>query len=132
MVRIFTPAVAYFAVVFAAGFVLGTVRVLLLQWHTTLGTAFAFAELPAMLGISWRACGWMLAAFAVSDQVTPRALIGLIAFALLMAAEAALAVLAFGRTLTEHIESYRQPMEAAGLVAQIAFAAFPVIRRRTR
>jgi hypothetical protein len=132
MVRILTPSVAYFAIVFAAGFVLGTIRVLLLQWHTGLGTAFAFVELPAMLWISWRACGWMLATFAVSDCVAPRALIGLIAFALLMAAETVLAVLAFGRTLTDHIESYRQPMVAAGLVAQMAFAAFPVIRRRTR
>jgi hypothetical protein len=129
MLPIARPALAYFALVFAAGFMLGTCRVLLLQWQPAIGTAFSFAEIPAMLWISWRACGWMLGAFDISERIAERMLIGLVAFTLLMAAEASLAVIAFDRTLTEHIESYRQPMVAAGLVAQIAFATFPVIQR---
>lgn len=59
-----TPAikagVAYFAIVFALGFV----RTLVLVKH--LGeTASVLLELPFMLGASWLACGWALDRFAV-------------------------------------------------------------------
>ena len=55
---------AYFAVVFAAGFVLGTLRVLVVAPH--LGEiAAVVAELPIMLAVSWIICGWLLGRVAL-------------------------------------------------------------------
>ena len=58
MGRVLKAATAYFALVFAAGFVLGTLRTLWLA--PALGPMLAVAaELPVMLGVSWLACGRM-------------------------------------------------------------------------
>ena len=76
---------AYFAVVFAAGFVLGTVRVLLLIPRLGALTS-VLLELPLMLAISWMACGWALRRFRVPPRIPPRLTMGATAFALLMLA----------------------------------------------
>ena len=90
-------AAGYFLAVFASGFGLGTVRVLLIA--PRLGEIAAVSiELPLLLSISWLACGWSLRRFGVSGGWERRAVVGALAFALLMAAEFGLAVLAFGRT----------------------------------
>lgn len=58
--RILVPAAAYVAIVFAVGFALGTVRVMLLA--PRIGEVAAVAcELPLMLAAPWLAAGWVLA-----------------------------------------------------------------------
>jgi hypothetical protein len=119
---------AYFAVAFAAGFALGTLRVLVVA--PRLGEAAAvLLELPVMLAISWAACGWVLDRFAVPPGGLHRLATGAFAFALLMLAELAVAVIAFGRSPAEHLAAYRSAGAALGLAAQLAFAAFPLVRR---
>ena len=62
---------AYFALVFAAGFALGVVRVLVLA--PRLGALSAVAlELPLILTVSWIACGWVLKRFSVPPRAGPR------------------------------------------------------------
>lgn len=118
---------AYFASVFAVGFVLGAVRVLLLSPH--LGeTASVALELPIILGVSWLVCGRLLGWLAVPDRAPARLAMGASAFALLMAAELLVAVLAFGRSVDEHLAAYQTVAAALGLAAQLVFAAFPLIR----
>ncbi len=118
----------YFAIVFAIGFVLGTVRVLMLA--PSLGEGLAtLIELPAMLAASWFVCGWCVRRFAVPREPAARATMGAVAFGVLMAVEAALSVLAFGRTPGEHLARYAELGPALGLAAQLVFAAFPLLRR---
>ncbi len=121
--------VAYFALVFMAGAGFGTVRTLLLE--PRLGPLPAtLAELPLMLGVSWLGCGWVLRRLDVSADLRNRLLMGGIAFTLLMAAELSLTVLAVGGSVADHFQAYRDPARLVGLVGQLLFAAFPLVRAR--
>ena len=129
MQRAVIAAFAYFTLTFAAGFALGTLRTLLLA--PRLGEMLAvIIEVPIMLTIAWWACGWDLRRFRVSHGTADRALMGLVAFALLMMAEAAVAIFLFGRTLAQHIVTFAEPAAEVGLAAQLVYAAFPLFRRR--
>jgi hypothetical protein len=117
----------YFAIVFAAGFVLGMLRVLIVI--PRIGElAAVLAELPVMLAISWLACGWLVKRFAVPARMPDRLAMGAIAFALLMAAELALSVYVFHRSPAAYVASYLSAPGAIGLAGQIAFALFPLLR----
>jgi len=125
--RILAAGLVYFATVFALGFALGTLRVMVLIPGFGESAAVAL-ELPVMLAASWLLCRWCLRGFAVPPRLDDRALMGAVAFGLLMLAELALGMLLFGRTLGEHLATYRTFAGAAGLAAQLLFAAFPVLQ----
>lgn len=117
---------AYFTIVFMAGFVLGTVRVLLLV--PNLGETWAtLAELPFMLGISWVVCGNVIAWFSVPRTTMHRLTMGGIAFALLMVAEVALSTMVFGRPIEELMAGMGTTAEMLGLAGQVVFGLMPLI-----
>jgi len=121
-------AVAYWAVVFTLGFVLGTVRVLWLAPQVGLMPATAL-ELPVMLAASWLASGWLVRRFGLAGAREALAA-GLAAFALLMVAECALAVTMMGQTPAQWLAGLRQPHALLGLAGQIVFALMPWWRMR--
>jgi len=125
--RILLTGTAYVAAVFAAGFVLGVLRTLVLA--PRLGElAAVLTELPLILTIAWLVCTRILRHWPLS---APAAVgMGAIAFLLLMGAEAALSMLLAGRTLAEHLALYTQWAHRAGLVGQLMFALFPAIQTR--
>lgn len=132
MRTIFKAGVAYFAGVFLAGFGLGFLRVFVVV--PRIGALRAVAlELPFMLAVSWIVCGWALRRFAPAAEPGARAAIGLIAFALLMLAEALLAIAA-GGTLASFLASLATPEGALGLSGQAIFALMPLMRggKKTR
>ena len=119
----------YVALVFAAGFVMGVVRVLVLA--PALGeTGAVAAEVPVMLAISWAAAGFAVRRFAVPPRAAPRLAMGGLAFAVLMALEAALSLWLFGRTLAEHLSVYAGLPARIGLAGQVVFALIPALRAR--
>jgi hypothetical protein len=122
-VRLARAGIAYWAVVFALGFVLGTIRVLWLAPLVGLIPA-TLMELPAMLGASWLASGWVVRRFAIASAGEALAAGGL-AFALLMAAECALGVAMMGMTPAQWLGEFRQPHALLGLAGQGAFALMP-------
>ena len=89
--------ILYFAIVFAAGFLLGTLRLFILLPLTGEFAAVAL-ELPVMLIISWLACRRLVARFSVPAMVSQRLAMGVLAFCLLMLAEVGLSVLEFNRS----------------------------------
>ncbi len=120
---------AYFAIVFAAGFVLGTLRTLFLA--PRLGELFAVVlELPVMLAVSWVACGWVLVRFTVPSDTGPRLGMGGVAFGLLMLAELALSVGVFGRSVSEYADALATPHGLIGLGGQVIFGLLPWVRAR--
>lgn len=127
MRRAILAGAAYFLVMFACGFVLGTARVLVVtpllgEWGATL------VELPVMLTISWVICGWLVRRLSVAARITPRVAMGAVAFILLMIAEVLLGTSLFDRTLTEQVQAMSAGAGLAGLLSQIAFAVFPLVQ----
>jgi hypothetical protein len=126
MFRILDEAARYVAAVFAAGFVLGTVRTLWIA--PALGPTAAVAlEAPAMLAVSWLAWRWVRRADPAPQTLADRVAVGALAFAVLMLAETVLAVTLFHRTLAEHLASFATLAGAIGLAAQLGFAAIPAV-----
>ena len=125
--------VAYAVTVFAIGFVLGTVRVLLLVPHV--GSTIAVSvESPIILIASWYVSRIWMARLAVGVEIRPCILVGAVAFVTLMILEVALSVSVFHRSMGEYLADLRSPAGAIGFAAQICFASFPllnaVVRRR--
>ncbi len=120
--------IAYFAIAFAAGFVLGTARVLLLA--PNIGeTAAVLAELPVMLGIAWAAASLLIARYGVAPDLASRATMGTVGFVLLMLAEILLGCLAFGRSLTDQVAALRTLAGILGLSGQVVFGLVPLFAR---
>lgn len=119
-------AIIYFALVFTAGFVVGTIRVLLIAplWGEL---PAVLLESPLMLFVSWLACGSAIRMFDLHGRWAGLAM-GAVAFTLLMIAELALSLLAFGRSPAEYLRTYGTPAGAVGLTSQIAFGLIPVLR----
>ena len=128
MVAAIKAGATYFAIVFAAGFALGTIRVLLIApiVGRTIGVLI---ETPIILGISWIACQRCVERFQIPDRLLSRMLMGVAAFALLMIAEALLAVIGFGQTFVAYVTSLGTSPGAIGLAAQIAFGVIPMVQR---
>jgi hypothetical protein len=122
-------AIAYWGIVFALGFVLGAVRVTWLAPLVGLLAATAI-ELPLILGGSWLAAGWLIGRFGIA-RLTDALAMGALAFALLMAAECALAGALAGQTPVQWLADFRQPHALLGLAGQVVFALMPwLITRR--
>jgi hypothetical protein len=121
---VFAAAGVYWVIVFALGFVLGTLRVIVLA--PKLGELTAtLVELPIMLGASWFICAWVVRRWAVSAKPWPRLVMGTTAFGLLIAAEILLGVVGFGRTAGDQIAEMSRGAGLLGVVGQLGFAAFP-------
>ncbi len=129
MQTVLRAAFAYFWTVFTVGFVLGTVRVLAVAPY--LGTTLAvMIESPLMLIVSWFACRWIIGRFSVLHLTSHRLAMGGLAFCLLLIAEFGVSRFGFGRSLAEHVATYRTASAAFGLLAQLAFALFPILQAR--
>jgi hypothetical protein len=118
--------IGYFAIVFAAGFVLGAVRTLVLAPRIgALGAVLT--ELPLMLIVARMACLWLVARFDVGSFWTECLLMGVVAFVLLMLAELVLSLAVFGGTVAGFVAELGTPEGAIGLAGQVAFAAMPLL-----
>jgi hypothetical protein len=123
--------VVYFALVFALGFLLGTVRTLFVRDAPDAGRLLGvLIELPIMLIASWFLSRYVIRRLAVASTVAARAVMGGLAFGLLLLAELLVGTLLFDRTPGEHFALYRDASYALGLAAQIAFALMPLAQMR--
>lgn len=121
--RLIAPAFAYALAVFVAGFALGALRVLWLG--PAVGELVAVAlELPVMLAVSWVAAGAVLRRWPVERRLA----MGGLAFAVLMACEAGLA-LALGETPGGFALHLATAPGLLGLAGQVGFAVIPRVRR---
>ena len=118
-------AAAYAALIFAAGFVLGSLRVLVLA--PRLGEVVAvLVEVPVMLALSWLVARWAVARFAVPPEAAARLAMGALAFALLLAAEMALGLWGFGRSVAEVAAGMTSAGGLIGLAGQVGFGLMPL------
>ncbi|TDK42344.1 hypothetical protein [Antarcticimicrobium luteum] len=117
----------YFLVLFACGFVLGTLRTLVLMPAFGPVTAVAL-ELPVMLVLSWVVAGRLTRGRAALAGARPRLTMGASALALLLAAECLLAVTLFGQSPAGWLAAMATPHGALGLAGQLAFGLIPWLR----
>ena len=127
MASAFKAGTLYFVIVFIVGFVLGTLRVLVVI--PTIGELAAVAlELPVILMVSWFACRKLVMRFSVPPKVGLRVAMGAFAFGFLMLAEFALSILLFGRSGSAYFATLQTPPGLLGLAGQMAFALLPTIQ----
>lgn len=122
-------AISYFVIVFAAGFILGTIRTLMIA--PVAGELAAVAmELPLMIAVSWWACGAVVKRLKPASEAPSRIAMGLIALALLLLAEAAVSLGLQGLTLTQHLALYATGPVQLGFLGKALFALFPLLKMK--
>ena len=128
--RSIKAGLAYFALVFGAGFVLGALRVSFLV--PRLGERVAeLSEMPVMFAVVFLAAGFVVGRFAVPPSTSARLGTGLLALALLLAAELLLAVVLRDRSLADYVAS-RDPVSGSVYLAMLVlFALMPLFVGRT-
>lgn len=130
-VAIARAGAAYWAIVFALGFLLGTVRVLWLE--PAIGTLPAvLAEMPVMLVASWLSARWLLERFAIVRARAALAM-GVLAFAMLMGSEVLFAIVLPGNSPQQWMAGMATTAGLMGLCGQVLFGLLPwLIRSRPR
>ena len=124
--RLIKAGVSYFALVFAAGFVLGVVRKLLVE--PLIGARAAeVAEVPLMVGLSMLAAWFVVRRYCRGWRRGRRLVVGAIALVLLVASEAALVGLVRGQTLERYLASRDALAFDVYLVGLVLFALMPAL-----
>ena len=113
----------YFALVFGAGFVLGTIRTL---WVTPrLGTRMAeLMEMPLMLVITIVATRWIVSRLAVRSMLSARLGMACIALGLLLIAEFGLVLWLRGLSVREYLAT-RDPV--SGTIYYMLLGMFAIM-----
>lgn len=120
----------YFAGVFALGFLLGGVRMMLLE--PTVGEFLAvLIESPVILALSWLLCRRAVTLLNVAPTVPARLLMGVVALAVLLVAESVLAMVLFGESPRLFFASLMSPAGLLGLAEQIVYGLFPLLQLRS-
>jgi hypothetical protein len=120
---------AYFLALFALGFVLGTIRVMLVA--PRLGElAATLAEVPVMLTAAFFICRWVIRRWQVPPSMPIRWIMALWFLVLLQLSEILLGTTLFGRTAVEQWAALVTPAGILGLSAQIIAALFAVFIRK--
>jgi len=115
----------YFGVLFALGFALGTIRVIVVAPRVG-ELAATMAEVPAMLLASWLACRRIVRRWSMPYRLSSRAVMCAWFLGLLLAAELLLGLTLFGRTAAEQWAALTSPAGLLGLASQIAAALLPL------
>jgi hypothetical protein len=119
----------YFALVFSAGFVLGTIRTLWVVPRVGTRTAELIEE-PIMLGISIAAARWTVLRLRLPPTPSRRLAMGCIALVLLLSAEFTLVLSLRGLTIREYLAT-RDPVAATVYYLMLlVFAILPLLVAR--
>jgi len=125
MKRALIAATVYFLALFSLGFVLGTIRVMVVA--PRLGDLPATAaEVPIMLAASLFASRWAVRRWQVSSATHARLAMTVWFLGLLLAFETLLGLALFGRTLAQQVAAFAAPAGLLGLAAQVIAAGMPL------
>ena len=110
---------------FAFGFVLGTIRVLFVVPHIG-ELAATIAEVPVMLTAAYYTCRWAIRRWQVPSTTAIRLAMVPWFLALLFVFEALLGATLFGRSVAEQWTALGSPAGLVGISAQIIAAILPL------
>lgn len=121
---------AYFALVFGAGFVLGALRVSFLV--PRMGERISeLSEMPLMFVVTVTAARFVTRRYAVPFSIAVRLGTGLLALGLLLAAELLLAVVLQDRSLADYVASSDPISGSVYLAMLVLFAVMPAFIGQT-
>ena len=120
----------YFALVFSAGFALGTLRVLLVVPRLGARTA-ELIEAPFMLAVTFLAARWTVRRLALPPAWARRLAVGGIALGLLLAAEFTLVLGLRGMTMREYFAALDPVSGTAYYLLLGVYAVMPLLVART-
>lgn len=120
---------AYGAMIFGAGFVLGTIRSLWLADAVGI-TIATLIELPIILAFAWWTCGKILARMSASPSVGQRAKVGALGLLVLLLLEMFIVLPLRGEGIVHFFEDFLVPERLIGFSGQLVFAALPSLRRQ--
>jgi hypothetical protein len=123
--------VLYFALVFAAGFALGTIRTVWIAQRLGVRTA-ELVEQPIMVGISILAARWVVRRLGIPPLWPRRLVMGCIALGLMLLVEFTVVLWIRGLTVHGYIEARDPVSGAAYFIALGAFAVVPIFVERWR
>jgi hypothetical protein len=130
-IRIALAGAAYFALVFGAGFILGSIRVPFLV--PRLGERVAeLIEMPFMFFVVLFSARFIIRRFALPTATSVRLSVGLVALSLLLAAELLLAVALQSQSLGEYIGSRDRVSGSVYLAMLVLFCVMPLILARVQ
>jgi hypothetical protein len=119
----------YFTLTFGAGFLLGPLRIFLMVPRVG-ARAAELVELPVMILVTWLAARWTIRRLHVPLSTGPRLVMGVLAFALLLAAEFSLVLPLRGLTLQQYFAT-RDPVSGVAYYASLVLLALmPLIVER--
>ena len=125
---ILRAGLAYFAIVFAVAFALGSLRVLVVA--PRLGpVAAVLVELPLILVVSWITARFVCRRFDIHAR-QQRLLMGSIAFILLQAMEVTLGLTMFHQTFAAYLANIMALHGMIGLAGQMLFGIVPALLPR--
>ncbi len=121
-------AAVYFGIVFGVGFLLAMVRVPLLvpRWGERVAE---LVEMPFMLVAIFFAAGYVVRKFSEVASGRGWLVVGVVALAMLLAAELVLAVVLADRSVSEYIAGRDPVSGAVYLGALVVYAVMPWLRR---
>jgi len=120
---ILKAALAYFALVFGAGFILGPMRILFIV--PRFGVLVAeLMEYPLMLVVIVAAASWLVRKFQIAEQTL---LVGLLALGLMMAFEFTLVLWLRGLTPTEYLSERDALSSFIYYLMLVVFAVMPLL-----
>ena len=122
--KLFTSSAVYFAIVFGAGFVFGTVRVMWLV--PAVGVRMAeLTELPLMVAVVVVAARWVNRRFLAKRDQPARLIVGVTALVLLLLAELIVGVIILGLTPRDVFLSRDPVSGTAYYLSLCVFALMP-------
>ena len=123
--------VLYFILVFAAGFVLGTVSTLWAVPRLGVRTA-ELMEAPIMLGVSILAARWVVRRAGIPPLPSRRLAVGCIALGLMLLVEFTVVLWVRGMTIRGYFESHDPVSGTVYFLTLGAFAVIPIFVGRGR
>jgi hypothetical protein len=126
---ILKAGVLYFALVFGAGFVLGTVRTLWVVPRVGMRES-ELMETPVMLAVTIVAARWIVFRLAVPSVPSARLGMGFVALVLMLVAEFGFVLWIRGLSIREYLATRDPVSEAVHYVMLAVFAVMPVLVAR--
>jgi len=127
--QVLKAGAAYFAFVFAVGFVLGTIRTLWLVPRVGMRTA-ELTEMPVMLAVTILAARWTVLRLSVPAMWSARLEMGCMALVLMLVAEFGFVLWIRGITIKQYFATRDPVSGAAYYLMLVVFAVMPLLVAR--